>query len=79
MDNLLKLNDLVIIDTHLLLWGNSSLPADVNNCIFSHVQTYINETKRFNWCSYSVFTYIVYLYLIVYYHRFLTNNNTNSN
>jgi hypothetical protein len=40
MDNLLKLNDLVIIDTHLLLWGNSSLPADVNNtCIFWYVQT----------------------------------------
>ena len=48
MDNLLKLNDLVIIDTHLLLWGNNALPTEVNNCIFSYVQTYINETKRFN-------------------------------
>jgi hypothetical protein len=34
MDNLLKLNDLVITDTYLLLWGNNALPADVNNCIF---------------------------------------------
>jgi hypothetical protein len=48
MDNLLKLNDLVIIDTHFLLWGNNALPTEVNNCIFLHVQTYINETKRFN-------------------------------
>jgi hypothetical protein len=54
MDNLLKLKDLVIIDTHLLLWGNNAPPTEVNNCIFSYVQTYINETNRFNWFLYCV-------------------------
>ena len=47
MDNLLRLKDLNIIDTHLLLWGNDVLSTEVNNCIFSYVQTYIHETNRF--------------------------------
>ena len=48
MDNLLRLNDLVVIDTHLLLWGDNALSTELNNCIFSYVQKYIHETKRFS-------------------------------
>jgi hypothetical protein len=33
MDNLLRLKDLKIIDTHLL-WGDNVLSTEVNNCIF---------------------------------------------
>jgi hypothetical protein len=41
MDNLLRLNNLINLDTHLLLWSNNALPTEVNNCIFWHAQTYI--------------------------------------
>jgi hypothetical protein len=34
MDNLLKLNDSDIIDTHLLLCSENDLRTEVNNCIF---------------------------------------------
>jgi hypothetical protein len=31
-----------------ILWGDNVLSTEVNNCIFSYVQTYIHETNRFN-------------------------------
>ena len=43
MDRLLNLSDLVIIDTHLLLWGNNALPTVLNNSVLSYVQTCIHE------------------------------------
>jgi hypothetical protein len=39
--------------------------------MFRHIHVLINETKRFNWWSYCVFTYILYLYLVVYYYIWL--------
>ena len=35
MNRLVSLNDLVIIDTHLLLWGDNALSTKLNNSIFS--------------------------------------------
>ena len=48
MDRLLNWSDLVIIDTHLLLWGNNALPTVLNNSVLSYVQTCIHETRRLN-------------------------------
>lgn len=39
--------DLIIIDTHLLFCGDTALITELNICIFSYVQMYIQETRRF--------------------------------
>ena len=62
MNNLLRLKDLIIIDIHLLLWGDNVLSTEVNNCIFSYVQTYIHETNRFNWCSWYILNHLMKLH-----------------
>ena len=48
MDRLLSLNDLVIIDTLLLLVGDNALSTELNNSMFSYVQTFIYETRKLN-------------------------------
>ena len=57
MDRLLSLNDLVIIDTHLL-WSDNVLSTELNNSIFSYVQTFIHETRKLNCCSYCTITHL---------------------
>lgn len=39
--------DLIIIDTHFLFCGDTALLTELNICIFSCVQMYIQETRRF--------------------------------
>lgn len=45
MDKLLRLNELIIVDTHLLLKGDTALSI----CIFSYVQTFIRDTRTFSY------------------------------
>lgn len=50
MDILLRLNELTIIDTHLLFCGDTTLPTELNtcNCICSFVRTSIQDSGRFS-------------------------------
>lgn len=50
MDILLRLNELTIIDTHLLLCGDTTLPTELNTryCIFSSVRTSIQDSGIFS-------------------------------
>ena len=47
-NELLKIDQTNIIDTHLLLWGNEALPESLNKIIFAHVHYYIRDSSRFN-------------------------------
>ena len=47
-NELLKIDQTNIIDTHLLLWGNEALPESLNKIIFAHVHNYIRDSSRFN-------------------------------
>lgn len=50
MDILLRLNELTIIDTHLLLCGDTTLHTELNTryCIFSSVRTSIQDSGIFS-------------------------------
>lgn len=41
------LEELVTIDTNLLLWGDRDLPVSININIFAAVHRFITETCRF--------------------------------
>ena len=47
-NELLKIDQINIIDTHFLLWGNEALPESLNKIIFAHVHNYIRDSSRFN-------------------------------
>lgn len=49
MDKLLRLNELIIVDTHLLLMGDTALSTELKNFIFSYVQTFIRDTRTFSY------------------------------
>ena len=70
MDNLLRLNDLVVIDTHLLLWGDNALSTELNNCIFSYVQNIFMKLKDSAdvpmFCTVTIFC-ILYMTIVYYY------------
>ena len=42
------LSPITHINLKIILFGNGTLPDEVNRQIFHHVQTYISKTKRFN-------------------------------
>lgn len=54
MDRLLRLNELTINNIHLPLLGDTALPTEKNHCIFSNVQAYIQETRRFSLVQFSI-------------------------
>lgn len=43
MDRLLRLNELIIIDSHLLFWHDYAIPTELNNCICSDI--YLKKKK----------------------------------
>jgi hypothetical protein len=43
----LQLDDITVVDTHLLLWGNEYLSNDVNSEIFKAVHKFIKNSDRF--------------------------------
>ena len=44
---LLKVDEINIIDSHFLLWGNEALLEFLNKLIFAHVHNYIRDSSRF--------------------------------
>ena len=44
----MNLHNFVLINCHLLLWGDENLSEETNEQIFKIVQTYIKHTDRFN-------------------------------
>jgi hypothetical protein len=47
-DELLKIQELSIIDTRTLLWGDYNLGYEINCKIFSTVQKFISKSERFS-------------------------------
>lgn len=41
------MNDLGIIDSHILLWGNYNLDYKTNARIFTAVQNFLTNSRRF--------------------------------
>ena len=67
MDNLLQLNDLVVIDTHLLLWGDNALSIEVNICIFFYIFMKLKDSADVPmFCTVTIFC-ILYMTIMYYY------------
>lgn len=64
MDRLLRLNELTINNIHLPLLGDTALPTEKNHCIFSNVQAYIQETRRFSLVQFSITVVLYYIYIL---------------
>ena len=60
------------VDNDILLFGNDDLSVEITTFIFSCVQKYIKDTRRFSWTNKSTcitlltIVYIVYFYMYVY-------------
>ena len=60
------------VNTDILLFGNDDLSVEINTFIFSCVQKYIKDTRRFSWTNKSTcitlltIVNIVYFYMYVY-------------
>ena len=54
----LKINQINIIDTHFFLCGNDTLPESVNKIIFALVHNYIRDSNRFNYNMNIIYSFI---------------------
>lgn len=49
LDEMFHILDLNIVNTHVLLWGDSAIRDNENKHLFTLVYDYIKNSERFNW------------------------------